>query len=124
MTVYTSEFCALAVEMGKEGKTKTAIAAACGVSRNTVYDWMEAHEEFGEAIKESVALAQAWWENILRSQATGSEGNATSAIFAMKNQFPDQYRDRREHTVEHAGFIEIDFLGYEPDADEPAQANG
>lgn len=116
---YDPTYCEVAIRMGERGKTWTAIAAELGVVRDTLYNWMDEHDEFFDAMKASRHAAQQWWEDTLQMQARGeleSGASATAAIFAMKNQFPDDYRDRREHKVE-ANVVELDFLGYE-DGDE------
>jgi transposase-like protein len=110
---YKEEFCELVVELGKEGKSYTAIAAEIGVVRDTLYDWMDVYPDFSYAMKRSRQEAQEWWEGVLRKQATGEAetgASATAAIFAMKNQFPDDYRDKRELDVD-VGVFEIDFMG-------------
>jgi hypothetical protein len=101
--------------MGQEGKTWTAIAATIGVARETLYDWMDKKPDFSDAMKQSRHMAQLWWEDTLQGQSRGAfeGGNATAAIFAMKNQFPDDYRDRREHQVDTTQTIELNFLGFD-----------
>jgi hypothetical protein len=79
---------------------------------------MKVHPEFSDTMKMARCLAQEWWEDTLAGQARGryEGGSATAAIFAMKNQFPDDYRDRREHYVEVTDTVEIEYIdhvGYE-----------
>ena len=111
--------CDLVIELGKQGKSITAMANACDVSRETMYTWMDIHPEFLDAIKRARGHAQQWWEDTGQEQARGDiQGNATAMIFMMKNQFPDDYRDRRE--VDHSGelkVVAIDFTGFEEDDD-------
>ncbi len=89
------------------------MAAKLGISRETLYAWMEEYPDFSDAMKKARHLAQQKWEQILMDQATTGKGNATAAIFAMKNQFPDDYRDRYEQRVEGEVYHEIDFTGYD-----------
>ena len=115
---YDPAYCDLAIELGEQGKTYTSIANAIGVHRDTLYEWRDVHPDFSDALKVSRGKAMEWWEDTLQGQARGRfEGaNATSAIFAMKNQFPDDYRDRKE--VKHDGelkLVEVSFTGYEED---------
>lgn len=110
------EHCKLAVAHGTDGKTYTAIANAIGITRDTLYRWMDEHPEFSDAMKKSRELAMQWWEERMQSMALTGEGNATAMIFAMKNQFPDDYKDRKEHKVEAdlELYHELDFTGYQP----------
>lgn len=115
-SVYRKEMCQRAVELGKEGKTWTAIANHLGITRETIYAWIDTKPEFSYAMNLSRAMAMEWWEKTLQGQALGEipGGSATAAIFAMKNQFPDDYKDRRE--VDHSGelkVVEVSFLGYD-----------
>lgn len=118
-TDYNPDYCQVAIDLGAEGKTYTAIANNLCTSRETLYNWMDKHPEFLDAMKRSRALAMEKWEGILQAQALSGKGNPTAAIFAMKNQFPDDYRDRREHKVEaEVGVFEINFTGYDDDAED------
>lgn len=118
-TGYRRTICPKVIQWGADGKTWTSIAALLGITRDTLYQWTERHPEFSDAMKLSRQLAQMWWEDTLAQQARGElpGGNATAAIFAMKNQFPDDYKDRRE--IEHTGelkLVEVDFMGFDEDA--------
>lgn len=119
---YDPSFCDQVIELGKKGKTKTQMAAKFGVSRNTIYDWMNKYPDFQEAMDVAVSAAQNWWEKQLQRQTKTGEGSATAAIFAMKNQFPDQYKDRKEtHHSGELGVFELDFTGFAEDDDEPGE---
>ena len=120
-TKYRPEMCDKVIKAGKAGKSITAMANACGVHRETIYAWMETHPAFSDAINLARQYALEWWETSGQGQTRGRyEGaNATSMIFMMKNQFPDDYRDRRE--IDHSGelkIVEVDFTGYEEDPDD------
>lgn len=114
-TKYKPEYCDLAIAQGKKGRTWTAIASRIGVLRETLYNWMDVHPEFLNAMKESRHHAMKWWEQTLEGQARGKYpgGSASAAIFAMKNQFPDDYKDRREHKVEAEQLVELNFMGFD-----------
>jgi hypothetical protein len=113
--------CDKVIKLGKQGKSITAMANACGVARETMYAWMDLYPDFSDAIKLARQHAMEWWETTGQGQSRGKyEGsNATSMIFMMKNQFPEDYRDRRE--IDHSGelrLVEIDFSGFEEDTDD------
>jgi hypothetical protein len=96
-SLYDPSFCDGVVPFMAQGYSTTALAGHLGVSRQTIYDWMGAHPEFLDAVKRGQAASSIWWENRLRDNAEKGEGNATSAIFGLKNRAPDDWRDRREH---------------------------
>jgi transposase len=98
-TKYTESFCERVIELGSAGKSKAQIAAALGVSRQTLDNWAEEHPEFLDAIKYARDLALAWWED--RGQEglfKGKSFNALAYIFQMKNRFREDYGDRTENT--------------------------
>ena len=82
-----------------QGYSTTALAGHLGVSRSTLYLWMEEHPEFSDAVKEGMAASAIWWEDCLRDNASKGEGNATAAIFGLKNRASDDWRDKRD--VDH-----------------------
>ena len=82
-------------EYAKEGMSLTEIAVNIEISRATLYNWMDAHDEFLDTIKKAEAISQAWWEKLGRNMAMTGEGNASSFIFQMKNRFHKEYKDRK-----------------------------
>ena len=93
---YKPEMCDEVLPFMAQGYSTTALAGYLGVSRQTLYDWMGAHPEFLDAVKEGQAASAIWWENCLRDNAQRGEGNATAAIFGLKNRASDDWRDKRD----------------------------
>ena len=100
-TKYDPAFCDDVLPFMAQGYSTTALAGHIGVSRSTLYLWMEEHPEFSDAVKEGMAASAIWWENCLRANAERGEGNATAAIFGLKNRASDDWRDKRDfdHTT-------------------------
>lgn len=100
-TKYLPEMCALAVEMGKEGCTQANIAASFEVSRECLHEWMRVHPEFFNAMRTARYLAQSWWEDRAKAAIDKPAGAFNSALFAkmMASQFPQEYRDKIDHTM-------------------------
>jgi len=120
-TAYKPEYCDLVVKIGKQGKSITAMANVCGVHRDTLYEWAEVHPAFSDALTRARGHSLEWWESTAQGQARGKYdgANGNTLAFMLKNQHPDQYRDRRE--IDHSGelrLVEIDFSGFEGDADD------
>ena len=98
-TKYDPAFCDQAVTFMSEGYSTKAFAGSIGVSLSTVYKWMEEHEEFSEAIKAAQASGAMWWEKTLRQVASTGDGNASAAIFGVKNRSQEQWKDKQEHDL-------------------------
>ena len=112
-TKYRPEFCDIVIDCGKEGKGRAEIAAALGISRETLNQWAKSKSLFSDALKRAYDEALAWWEGQGREATFGKhEGyNSTSYIFQMKNRFKDEWRDKIDHDVEFSGDIHIKLGG-------------
>ena len=114
-TEYTEAHSRIAIEEGRKGKTKTQIAVKIGISRSTLYDWMDKKREFSDAIDIAMTLSQAYWENIQQAKVLGQEeekkeGRTHFDInkvsergleFRLKNGFREDWGDNSK--VEHSG---------------------
>ena len=80
-----------------DGYSVTSLAGHIGVARSTIFKWAEEHEEFSDALKTGQASAALWWEKTLRNVALTGEGNASAAIFGVKNRSSEEWRDKTEH---------------------------
>ena len=102
-TKYKPEFCDEVLPFMEQGYSITALAGHFGVSRSTLYDWIDANPNFRDAVKRGAAASAIWWENCLRNNAMTGQGNPTSAIFGLKNRAADDWRDKREINHESEG---------------------
>lgn len=95
-TKYEAAFCEEVEARLAEGLSIEACAGAIGVSRPTIYEWMEHHSEFSDAVKRGQAGSVLWWETQLREIALkgGGPGRATAVIFGLKNRAPDSWREK------------------------------
>jgi len=114
-SLYKPEYCDALIEHMKGGLSFESFAGRCGVCKQTLYAWCEAHKEFNEAKAIGESLSLLWWEQAGKAgllgqtvkQADGTvvnfkSFNATVWIFSMKNRFG--WRDR--HPDEAASVIE------------------
>lgn len=105
-TKYLPEYCEQVIEHMACGATLTSFAAEVNVARSTINEWIDNHPEFREATGIGKAKAAAWWEKVNRGLATGEkEGNATSTIFGLKNLAPEDWNDRKDLNLNHAGNV-------------------
>ena len=116
---YDPKFCDVIVKEMKEGASRYAAAAACGVSNMTLWRWEKKYPEFAAALKLGETLSQAWWEDIGRKFVSGKKGNSKGMpksnvslwIVNMRNRFKWKGQDPVEHKVggkiEHGGKITV-----------------
>lgn len=98
-TKYDPVFCEVAREFMVDGYSVTALAGHIGVARSTVFKWADEHPEFSDALKTGQASAALWWEKTLRQVAITGEGNASAAIFGVKNRSSEEWKDKQEHDL-------------------------
>ncbi len=76
------------------GRSVSAGASACAVSRRSVYSWREADDEFARRWDEAIEQGTDLLEDKAKEQAV--DGNTTLLIFLLKARRPDKYRERSE----------------------------
>lgn len=97
---YDPSYCDKVIEWAAEGWSVAEMAAAIGVSKQTVYNWKDAHPEFLDAMSRAEAKCQAWWERAGRAGMVSDKFNGTVWAKNMNCRFPDDWRDtsRQEQT--------------------------
>ena len=98
-TKYDPKYCKQVVEVLKDGYSIAGFAAEIGVSVQTIYNWMQEYPAFFDAVKDGQTAAARWWEERIRQIAAGGDGNATAAIFGLKNRLPSEWRDKTETEI-------------------------
>ena len=111
-TDYREEFIESVQTFCADGYSLTAFAGEIGVCRDTISEWCSVHPEFSVAVSRAKAKRARWWEERAReiAQKGGPGGQATMAIFGLKNHAPDDFKEvtRQEHTGKDGGPIEVD----------------
>jgi len=92
-THYRPEYCQVAIDCGKEGKSIAQIGLACGVAKGTIYNWMRQHPEFLNAMKDAVSFAQAWYEDAGQKGLTADKFNSAIYNKIVSCRFRDDYSD-------------------------------
>ncbi|EEE44056.2 hypothetical protein [Roseibium alexandrii] len=117
---YDPEFCELAVELGREGKSLSQIAVACGICRKTMENWRREHADFAEALSFAVTCAQAHWEELGRDNIDNKSFSVPMWAKSMSARFKDDYTERRELTGADGGALhtqnvtQIELIAAEP----------
>jgi len=96
-TKYKPEYCDEAISYMADGYSVTAFAGHIGVARSTVFKWAEENPEFSDSLKTAQAMAAMWWEDALRNVAMTGDGNASAAIFGVKNRSNEDWKDKLDH---------------------------
>lgn len=96
-TKYKPEYCDMAIKFMRDGYSTKAFAGHIGVALSSVYKWRDEHPEFDDAIEAAQAAGALWWEDRLRHVAQTGDGNASAAIFGVKNRSREEWKDRQEH---------------------------
>lgn len=88
-SVYSPEFCKQVIEFMARGYSLTAFAGTIGVSRETIYAWMESHKDFSDALAKAKAARTFYWEK--RLEIAGPDARAV--IFALRNSCADEWKN-------------------------------
>ena len=98
----------MASDILASGKSKAAVCAALDITRQTLYEWCDTHDDFKLAINKGMEKCQAVWESIGEDGIKGNyeKFGATPWIFTMKNRFRDDYADNKEEKSTGESFIE------------------
>lgn len=109
---YDPAYCDKVIKFLAGGHSVTAFAGHIGVARSTIFKWADEIVEFSDALKVGQAKATAFWEAILVKVARDGGGNATAAIFGLKNRAGEDWADKvlNEHTGKDGGAIQVDSL--------------
>lgn len=97
-TDFKPEYGPMILDLMSEGLSLTAAAAAIGIHRERVYDWVKKHDEFAHTVKLAQSMRVLWLEQRLYAAETGPK--VTSTIFALKNADHREWRERQE--VDHS----------------------
>lgn len=98
-TKYDPAMCERIVECGAQGAGMAEMAAAIGVCRDTVNEWVKQHPEFSAAITRARELSAGWWEAQGRKGIWSREFNAQAYSLQVRNRFPGEWRDKQDHEL-------------------------
>lgn len=104
-TKYKSVMLKKVTRLMSAGASKVEVAAALGVTRDTIYEWSRTNQEFSDTIKMGETLSQAWWEKKARLSLEPGKINTALWFINMKNRFgwqnsPSAYSSQEEDLKE------------------------
>ena len=122
-TKYDPAYCQKVVELGRLGKSIEQMAGMLNVSKKTLYNWRDAHDDFLHALDEAHDLALMWWEDTAQNNIVetkeGERVNASLWSRSMAARFPKKYRQEVKQEITGADgaplltAIQVSFV--EPD---------
>ena len=107
---FKPEYCKQVVKYAGQGMSLTEIADKFDVSRTTLDNWAEQHDEFLEALTRATTAAQAWWERAGREGMIADKFNAAVWKKTMEARFRDDYTERRE--IDHSGKLTVEIVQF------------
>jgi hypothetical protein len=113
-TTYKPEYCQLLIDHMSEGYSFESFGAKISHGRQTIYDWVEAHEDFKKAKELAMDKALEYFEKRLMLGVDGKQliGNKEFGItqktninprlleFALKTRFHKIYGDKSKLELE------------------------
>lgn len=94
-TDYRKEYCERVIELGKQGFSYAEMAADIGISKQTLYNWRDAHEEFFDALNIARTNSQAWWENVGRNALFADKFQSGVYNKRISCMFADDYTEKQ-----------------------------
>jgi hypothetical protein len=95
-TDYRPEFCQMLVDHMKQGFSFKSFGAIIDVCETTITSWASTHDDFLAAKTKGKSFERLYWEKLHNKCSDTGEGSASAIIWAQKNKFPDDYKDRNE----------------------------
>jgi hypothetical protein len=96
-TDYRPEYCEKVIELLKQGMSIEEIGLELDCGYRTVYDWMEKHPDFAQAIKKGREFSHAWWLKEGRLALRDTKFSYTGWYMNMKNRFG--WTDKQENST-------------------------
>jgi hypothetical protein len=95
---YDPSMCKKAILLLREGYSKTELAAALDLpNRETINEYAEKYQDFGDALKVGLMYSEAWWMGKGRENILNKEFNSTLWYMNMKNRFG--WKDKVENNT-------------------------
>lgn len=99
---YKEEYCELLIKHMEQGLSFETFGATIGVSKQTLYDWVNAHSLFLDAKKTAFLKCQLFWEQLGIDGVFSTKASALNTgvwVFNMKNRFGWRDKIEIEQTV-------------------------
>ena len=95
-TLYKPEFCEQVIELGKQGKSITQMAAKLEVDKASLLKWKNEKDEFSTALRVALTYSQDWWEDKAQTGLVDRNFNAALWKHCVTSCFREDYAEKRE----------------------------
>lgn len=99
-TKHESSCCGKVVSLMAKGLSKDAVAGRLGISRDTLYEWCNTHQEFSDSIKTGEAKSRYYWEKIGMDLFTTKHEEEAGKLNKSLRHLQTQYSAKREELKE------------------------
>jgi hypothetical protein len=106
-SLYKPEYCDIALDLGKKGKSMTQMAAHFDVDKETVKNWTRDYPEFLAAFTRAMTFSQGWWEDQGQAGLSNRDFNAPLWHKNVASRFREDYTDRKEVTGANGGPVAV-----------------
>jgi len=106
-SLYKPEHCDMVLDLGKQGKSMTQMAAHFDVDKETVKNWTRDYPEFLAAFTRAMTFSQAWWEDQGQAGLASRDFNAPLWHKNVASRFREDYTDRKEVTGAGGGPVAV-----------------
>jgi hypothetical protein len=96
-TNYTPDLCEKVIPLLAEGASMEEIGLELGVGYTVLYEYMDKHPEFANAIKKGRELSKGWWLKEGRVSLRDKDFSPTLWYMNMKNRFG--WTDKQENHI-------------------------
>jgi hypothetical protein len=108
-TAYKAEYCESILPLAPLGCTVEQIATLLRVTDRTIYNWLETHDDFFQAVQLARLKAHMEVGHSVFKQAT-RYGNVAAAIFWLKSHYPKIWREKQELDLRTPDGIQLSLL--------------
>jgi len=99
-SAYKPEMCEYVPSLYENGESDVEVAHALGISKRSLYEWINTKPEFALAIEEGKQRSEVWWHKLGRAGAAGKVNIQARVWLAnMKNRFNWVESERVESNI-------------------------
>lgn len=113
-TKYRPEMCEHVIAWGREGKSRTWMAAKLDIDRSTIDEWARVHPDFSVALARAKVLEQMWWEDKGQENLGAQSFQSSMWNRSMAARFPDEWRESTKNETELKGGVTVSVISGVP----------
>ena len=87
------------IDTMKKGQSLSFFASKIGVSKQTIYNWINENKDFKESFEIAQTACQAFWETLALNNALTAKGNGNQIQHQMSKRFRDDYGDTSQINI-------------------------